>query len=582
MQPAPNNAASPEPPTASEIRASLERVLASRCFDQAGRSSEFLRFVVEQSLAGAADRLKGYTIAVEVFGRPADFDAQSDPLVRVEAGRLRRRLLEYYAAEGQDDPLRIELPRGGYAPEFRRQSPPALAAAPAARSGARARRLRRRIRAAIAVALVTAVVVLVASRAWYERSAVRSPSDSSLALPSGAKVLVLPFENLSGDRELDYVSDGITEEIMLRLGELHLFAIAGQSGWYSDSASGGTGLAAESGARYILTGTVRNTADGVRISARLVHASSGTQLWTEAFDEARSVATMVEIQETIARTVATTIAVPYGPIYEQELARAERKSAEHLDTYDCVLKYHYYRRAPNSKGHADALACFQSAVQREPMFADAWSGLALLYLDEHAYSYSPQPTSSTALDRGVECARTALDIDGENYLGNLALARARYFAGDLEGFKRSAERVLALGPNNAEGLAVIGTLYALSGTSPQALPLAAKALALSPRPQALYHVAQAVEELREGRYDDALSAALRIDAPNWFIAPALVAASATLAGRADVAGRAAARLRELYPAFPERAADELAKWQLDPTLRSTLERGLRAAGLEVR
>ena len=91
----------------------------SQCFEQAGRSQEFLRFVVEQTLAGAADRLKGYTIAIEVFRRPADFDAQSDPLVRVEAGRLRRRLLEYYVAEGYANPLRIELPRGGYAPEFR-------------------------------------------------------------------------------------------------------------------------------------------------------------------------------------------------------------------------------------------------------------------------------------------------------------------------------------------------------------------------------------------------------------------------------------------------------------------------------
>ena len=101
-------------PSAAEVRAELERILASRCFEQAGRSSSFLRFVVEQTLAGQGDRLKGYTIAVEVFSRPPDFDAQTDPLVRVEAGRLRRRLIEYYADEGRDDPVRLELPRGRY------------------------------------------------------------------------------------------------------------------------------------------------------------------------------------------------------------------------------------------------------------------------------------------------------------------------------------------------------------------------------------------------------------------------------------------------------------------------------------
>src|SRR5687767_8522939 len=106
-------------PSTSEVHAALQRILASRCFQQAERASDFLRFVVEQTLAGAGQRLKGYTIGVEVFGRPADFDAQSDALVRVEAGRLRRRLLEYYAGEGAADPVRIELPRGAYAAAYR-------------------------------------------------------------------------------------------------------------------------------------------------------------------------------------------------------------------------------------------------------------------------------------------------------------------------------------------------------------------------------------------------------------------------------------------------------------------------------
>src|SRR6185436_19430013 len=108
----------PSKPSTGEVRAALDRILASRCFQQAGRASDFLRFVVEQTLAGSGQRLKGYTIGVEVFGRPADFDAQSDALVRVEAGRLRRRLVEYYASEGSADPVRIQLPRGTYAVDY--------------------------------------------------------------------------------------------------------------------------------------------------------------------------------------------------------------------------------------------------------------------------------------------------------------------------------------------------------------------------------------------------------------------------------------------------------------------------------
>ena len=106
--------AGPTEPSSGEVRAALERDLASRCFEQAGRSSAFLRYVAEHTLAGQGDRLKGYSIAVEVFERPPDFDAQTVPLVRVVAGRLRRRFIEYYADEGRADPLRLELPRGSY------------------------------------------------------------------------------------------------------------------------------------------------------------------------------------------------------------------------------------------------------------------------------------------------------------------------------------------------------------------------------------------------------------------------------------------------------------------------------------
>src|SRR5688572_76510 len=102
-------------PTAAETRTALERILRSACFAHAGRASDFLRFVVGQTLSGEGERLKGYTIAVEVFSRPADFDAQADPLVRVEALRLRQRLTEYYAGEGAADLVKLDLPRGGYA-----------------------------------------------------------------------------------------------------------------------------------------------------------------------------------------------------------------------------------------------------------------------------------------------------------------------------------------------------------------------------------------------------------------------------------------------------------------------------------
>jgi hypothetical protein len=107
-----------------QIRAQLGRVLASSAFDQADRASAFLRFIVTTSLEGRASEIKESVIAVEALGRTTSFDPKSDPIVRVEAGRLRTRLKAYYDAEGSQDPILITLPKGGYIPEFAIRTPP--------------------------------------------------------------------------------------------------------------------------------------------------------------------------------------------------------------------------------------------------------------------------------------------------------------------------------------------------------------------------------------------------------------------------------------------------------------------------
>ena len=111
-------------PSPDEVRAQLARILASPEFMVPERARGFLRYLVEQTLAGHADQLKGYTIATAVFERSASFDAQADPVVRTEAGRLRRALERYYLVAGPADPVRIEVPKGGYAPMFSRRAAP--------------------------------------------------------------------------------------------------------------------------------------------------------------------------------------------------------------------------------------------------------------------------------------------------------------------------------------------------------------------------------------------------------------------------------------------------------------------------
>jgi len=361
-------AAGARPPTASEIRAAIARILASRSFEQASRSSRFLEYVADQTLSGQGDRLKGYTIAVEVFGRPPDFDGQSDPLVRVEAGRLRRRLLEYYGGEGKDDALRIDLPRGSYgivaayAAPAEAEPPASAAAEPTAERVAEVaspRRRWRRWRAILVTIVILAALTVVALQNLAGRSSRTYPTLAEVQAAGGRPpIVVLPFEDLSTQRDLRSLANTLTEEVLLLLDAPELFVVATEP-----QAGGGSGregpvvASATAGAAYVLSGSVREAAEGVRVTARLVVAASGTQIWSGAFDEPVRFENSRVDQQRVARAIAA-VASPYGPIFEVELERIRPLAPAELTTRDRVLEYYDYRRALDPGRHAVALECF--------------------------------------------------------------------------------------------------------------------------------------------------------------------------------------------------------------------------------
>ena len=117
-------AGAPSSISGESIRVELEKILASPRFVHSGRLKRFLRYSVEEALAGRRENLKEYALAIEVFDKDASHDPGSDPIVRVEARRLRTRLKEYYETGGRNDPIRIDLPKGAYAPTFQRVAPP--------------------------------------------------------------------------------------------------------------------------------------------------------------------------------------------------------------------------------------------------------------------------------------------------------------------------------------------------------------------------------------------------------------------------------------------------------------------------
>jgi len=562
-------------PTAAEVRAALERILHSQCFAHAGRASDFLRFVVAETLAGGAERLKGYTIAVSVFGRPPDFDAQADPLVRVEALRLRQRLTEYYSGEGSADRVKIELPRGGYAVKavYAGSEPtPSVTEPSAPAAHQRATWLGARtvwVAAALALVVTTGILALQRRGPTAEHTATEVATDGA----HRTKIVVVPLENLSGSAGFDRLAAGLTEEIMLRLDELDLFVIATQGKWYGPGAALEGVLGTEHS--YVLTGSVRDQAGGARITVRIIEAASGMQIWSTAYDEPPGIENQPALQAKIARDAAAA-AAPFGPVFDAELALA-RRTAHTLELQDCQTRYRAFRRATDPELFPEAAACFESLVERRPQLAHAWAGLAMMFVDEHMFHEG----DGESLQRAHAVAQKALELDSANILANAALTRIQYYSGD-PAFVATAEKTLALDPRNPEMLGLLGILLAAYGDAMHGTELITQAHELTPQPRPMFNLGYVFAYLLDGDGCAALPLAEELDAPKWFIAHMVTAAAAGLCGDHAAAERARKRLLAVSPRFETEFAALIEVWRFDPRLREAIARGLHKAGLHLK
>jgi TolB-like protein len=565
-------------PTAAEVTAALERILRSRCFVNALRASDFLRFVVDKTLAGEGASLKGYTIAIHVFGRPTDFDAKTDPLVRVEALRLRQRLTEYYAGEGSAERVRLELPRGGYVMKasYAAHEPPLAEIeepAPHTRRGVSAVWTRIRL-AAVAAA---AVLVSVGTVPMQRQTPVAGPATAAMAaLMHRTQITVVPLENLSTSATFDRLAAALTEEIMLRLDGLDLYVIATQAKYRQP------GKVLEGVPRlehsYVLTGSVRDLSDGARITVRIIEAQTGAQIWTAAYDEPLGIEVQPELQAKVAREAAAAAAL-FGPVFDAELALA-RHATHPLELTDCEERYRAFRRATDPALFPDAFACFRDLVARQPQLARAWAGMAMLYIDDHVY-FSGSADRGEALSRAGAAVQTALQLDSANTLANAALTRYQYYAGDPE-FVRTAERALALAPDNPEMLGLLGILLTAYGDSPRGLELVARADELTPKPRGgALELARIFADLQENQPCEALAEAHAIETNKWFIAHMVTAAAAALCGDDKAAADARERLLTVTPSFESEAVGLVDLWRFNPPLRDAVLDGLQAAGLDL-
>lgn len=316
-------------PTAEETRAQVQRIIASPEFAVPERARKFLSYVVEEKLAGRGDRIKAFSIALEVFERKESFDAQNDPVVRVEAGRIRRALERYYLVAGRDDPVRIEIPKGSYVPAFTRVAhapaerdsglPAAVAAAIAPpRDVVRLSPLWRlprmpTIAGAVAACLLGGAVVALG----FGGEQKNRPETGALRAPI---VVVAPVRDLTDTREGRLRAQGLTEALEQQLSRFSELTVVGADDALAPPAERAR-VHGEPNLRLRLEGTVRTASGRLQAATRLVNAETRNILWAETYNEDLSSQDAYEAEQQLARKVATTIAQPDGILSRENAAR---------------------------------------------------------------------------------------------------------------------------------------------------------------------------------------------------------------------------------------------------------------------
>ena len=366
------------------IRHQLDRILHSGPFHQSQRRQRFLEYLVNETLAGRGERLKGYNVGLEVFDRPETFDPVVDPIVRIEAARLREKLREYYGTDGQGDPIRIDLPKGTYTPHIEFRQAPTLNALPDRPDAttpdgrldlvASHARSRKAPLGFLAASIVAVLLVLLAGFSAWKWWTPFSP------LSEKASIAVMPFENIGNESKWDRFADGVTEDIVTDLSHSKdLFVVARNSTEvYRDKPVDVRTVGRDLGVRYVLEGSIQPINDQIRVTAQLIDTRTGGHVWSNRYD--RPATDLFKVQSDVTGKIAATLTGYEGAVAEAERSLIRRKPPSDLTAYETYLLGMEAKHKVTKEGLNEAEGLFRKALELDPQLARAYAGLATVQM----------------------------------------------------------------------------------------------------------------------------------------------------------------------------------------------------------
>jgi len=391
----------------------LENVLKFYSFKNSTLLSNFLRYIVTETIDERQQFIKEYSIAVNALSRPSHFNPHDDAMVRIHAGRLRKLLHEYYSTDGKDNPLIIHVPKGGYVPEFVHNNKPRHTDLPISTT------------------------------------------------KTNPVITVFPFKTIAHRPDLEAFSQILSEEISAELSRFQDISVIGHFSSDIITKINENVLEAASLLRadFIITGHIQIISNKLQIRVNLIDSSSGKFILTKLFTPA-TLDDGIRIQNEIVKDIVTSMGGYYGIIFKEMIKTAPSKIANNSVVLKAICSYHEYHCSYSIENYANALSNLTEAVELAPNYAIVWAMLGEMQLASIALGLD---NSQKTIEKSSHCITKALNIDPNCQQAWYALSIINCFKKDQDNCLAAAEQCLKINPNSSGITSGIGCVLIFAG-----------------------------------------------------------------------------------------------------------------------
>jgi len=516
-----------------EINSQLHRILDSTVFQNSPTLTRFLSFIVTETIHGKQHHIKEYSIAINVLNRQPDFNPHDDAVVRIHAGRLRRALNEYYLTKGIHDPIIIQIPKGGYIPQFEVGQ--------------------------------TEKVVEVRLKVLAEHRA-------------KPVVAVYPIHVFSQRKEILEFSSILEEQFSAELSRFKEITVIG---YYSEEMKtkieqnvleAGKSI----GADYIIVCSLQYRNQLLRIMANLLITATGEVIMIKSFEKQILASDLYKIQDEIVQAVISAVGGYYGIIFQEIEKHLALEDSDSTGIRECINNYYRYQRIYSIGNYNKALSSLQNIVKVHSDHAVAWAMLGELYLDGIALG---KTKGDDPMSQAFRCVMESLRIDPHCQQAWHTLTLVHLFKKDKTACREAALQCIQLNPNCSEIVSGVAIMLICAGYYEEGFQILEKAVKLNLHHSWWINGGFSIYYLHKKEYDKALTWAEKMNAEETFWNPLLKCVALFYLNKKQAARKQLTKLLLLQPSLSENIRTLLSNFLLNDELIEHIISGLEKTGL---